>query len=80
MSLNWKVEDEMKKIGKISVILLAGLALAGCSQKPKQKTSSKGSATIKVTKNNKQPTKMGHLSDQDLSPQKNSSSCSCICW
>lgn len=70
MSLNWKVEDEMKKIGKISVILLAGLALAGCSQKPKQKTSSKGSATIKVTKNKKRPTKMGHLSDQDLSPQK----------
>ena len=60
----------MKKIGKISVILLAGLALAGCSQKSKQKTSSKGSATIKVTKNKKQPTKMGHLSDQDLSPQK----------
>ena len=60
----------MKKIGKISVILLAGLALAGCSQKPKQKTSSKGSATIKVTKNKKRPTKMGHLSDQDLSPQK----------
>ena len=70
MSLNWKVEDEMKKIGKISVILLASLALAGCSQKPKQKTSSKGSATIKGTKNKKQPTKMGHLSDQDLIQKK----------
>lgn len=70
----------MKKIGKISVILLAGLALAGCSQKPKQKTSSKGSATIKVTKNKKQPTKMGALIGSGFKSTKNSSSCSCICW
>lgn len=42
MSLNWKVEDEMKKIGKISVILLAGLALAGCSQSLSKRLHLKG--------------------------------------
>ena len=26
----------MKKIGKLSLVLLVGLALTGCSQKPKQ--------------------------------------------
>lgn len=60
----------MKKIGKLSLVLLAGLALTGCSQKPKQNTASKKNATIKITKNNKKPTRMGHLSTQDLSPQK----------
>ena len=38
----------MKKIGKLSLVLLAGLALTGCSQNSKQNTASKKNATIKI--------------------------------
>lgn len=69
----------MKKIGKLSLVLLAGLALTGCSQNSKQNTASKKNATIKITKNNKKPTRIGNLSAQDLSPQKNCCSYSCLC-
>lgn len=58
----------MRKIGKVSIILLAGLALAGCSQKKEK--SAKGNDQLKVTKVKKEPGKMGHLSANDLSPQK----------
>ncbi|GAA3635700.1 hypothetical protein GCM10022297_13030 [Lactobacillus hamsteri] len=58
----------MRKIGKVSIILLAGLALAGCSQKKEKST--KGNDQLKVTKVKKRPSKMGHLSANDLSPQK----------
>lgn len=60
----------MKKIGKLSLVLLAGLALTGCSQNSKQNTAPKKNATTKTVKNNKKPTRMGHLSAQDLTPQK----------
>ena len=60
----------MKKIGKLSLVLLAGLALTGCSQNSKQNTAQKKNATTKTVKNNKKPTRMGHLSAQDLTPQK----------
>ena len=60
----------MKKIGIISLVLLAGLTLTGCSQNSKQNTAPKKNATAKTVKNNKKPTRVGHLSAQDLTPQK----------
>lgn len=58
----------MKRIGKVSLILLAGLALAGCNRK-KDNTKSKHNSRIKVTYA-KKTNKKGHLSANDLSPQK----------
>ena len=59
----------MKKVGKISVILIAALALAGCAQNQKTKSSPrKSSSTTKVSK--KKVTQVGHLKANDLSPQK----------
>lgn len=40
----------MKKIGKISLVLLAGLALTGCSQKSKQNTAPKKMQLQKLLK------------------------------
>lgn len=59
----------MKKVGKLSLMLLVALALTGCSQNQKTKPSpSKSNSTTKVSK--KKVTKVGHLKANDLSPQK----------
>ncbi|MDH5100594.1 hypothetical protein OQI87_05525 [Lactobacillus kefiranofaciens] len=62
----------LKKGSKFALILLAGLALAGCSNNQNSKTvthkASKISAGLVEHKN--KPTKLGHLKANDLSPQK----------
>ncbi|WP_201738276.1 MULTISPECIES: hypothetical protein [Lactobacillus] len=57
----------MKKIGKVSLILLAAVALAVCANNQNKSGATKSSS--KVTKTAK-PKKMGHLKANDLSPQK----------
>lgn len=63
---------DFKKGSKFTLILLAGLALAGCSNNQTHRAAThktpKSSAGLVERKN--KPTKMGHLKANDLSPQK----------
>lgn len=56
----------MKQLAKISLIMLAAAALAGCSNNAQPKKSHQASGNIKVTKT----AAVGHLSARNLSPQK----------